>query len=193
MAVVHIDDLHTPEMIDSELAFCIGDLKPMVTLAGFMRLCRCHSPYIFGGDLSPRDVTDATYYVDNWCGLHGDEFDHALRCEMAAISRAFEIIVQDAKAVNISVKPYGPEWLADFMTAVADAMPTMTPNIMLHKTPMVLLVHLAAASHRKNGGRTRRPISDDAFRKLFAGSTPSEDTPAKESTGPGSTTETTEG
>lgn len=159
MTVVTVDDIHTPEMIADETLFCIGDHKPMVTLAGFMRLCQGKSPYVFGGVVSDQDIVDAAHCVDNWCGLHGAELDDALRKELAAVSRAFEIIQTDEKSV---IPPFGPEWLTNFMAAVADAMPSLTPNMMLHKTPMVLLVHLAAASHRKNGGTTRRPDNAEA-------------------------------
>lgn len=168
MTVVSVDDIHTPEMIAEELLICIGDHKPMVTLAGFMRLCSRNSPYVFGGVVSDQDVVDATYSVDNWFGLQGTEFDNALRMELAAVNRAFEIIQADEGDGRKSViPPFGPEWMTDLMAAAADAMPTLTPNMMLHKTPMVLLVHLAAAAHRKNGGVTRRPDNAEAVFKAL--------------------------
>ncbi len=168
MTVISVEDIHTPEMIADETMVCIGDYRPMVTLAGFMRLCVKKSPYVFGGAVSDQDIADAASVVDNWSGLQGEAFDNALRLELAAVSRAFEIIHPDAEGRSKSViPPFGPEWMADLMTAVADAMPSLTPNMMLHKTSMVLLVHLAAASHRKNGGVTSRPDNAEAVFKAL--------------------------
>ena len=167
MAFTHVKDLHSPEMIADELVFCI-DIKPMITLAGFMRLTLMKSPYVKGGEITEDDRNRALEAVRNPDKLEGCKFDAALCGELAAISRVFDIIIRDPKAKSASqIESFGPEWLADFMTSVADAMPSMTPDVMLHKTSMVMLAHLAAASHRKNGGVTRRPIDmDDAYRQL---------------------------
>ncbi len=168
MALTHVKDLHSPDMIANELAYCIACIKPMVTLDAFMQLCLEKSPYVTGGKITVADRNYALDVVRNPDKLRGRKFDAALCGELAAISRVFEIIVKDPKAKTASkIKSFGPEWLADFMASVADAMPSMTPDAMLHKTSMVMLVHLAAASHRKNGGATCRPIDmDDAYRQL---------------------------
>ena len=168
MTVYHVDDVHTPEMIDDELLICIGDHKPMVTLAGFMRLCSRKSPFVFGGVVSDQEVAKATYDVDNWCGLQGKEFENALRVELDAISRAFEIIVPEKQAGPASqIPPYGPEWMTNLMAAASDAIPSLTVPVMLYKMSMVMLVHLVAASHRKNGGKTKRPTNAEAAFRLL--------------------------
>lgn len=160
MTEIFIEDVHTPEMIADETLFCIGDHKPMVTLAGFMRLCIGKSPYVFGGSATLDDVNAASVALGS---PDNAAFDDDLRTELAAVSRAFEIIETDMAAGPKSViPPFGPEWMVDFMAAVADVMPSLTPNMMLHKTPMVFLAHLAAASHRKNGGITKRPTNAEA-------------------------------
>lgn len=160
MTEVIVEDIHTPEMVADETLFCIGDRLSMVTLAGFMRLCVIKSPYVFGGDVTLDDVNAACKALGS---PDNAAFDDDLRTELAAVNRAFEIIETDKRNDQKSViPPFGPEWLADFMTAVADAMPSITPRKMLKETPMVLLVHLAAASHRKNGGVTRRPTNTEA-------------------------------
>ena len=160
MTEVFVEDIHTPEMVADETLFCIGDRLSMVTLAGFMRLCVIKSPYVFGGDVTLDDVNAACKALGSPVNA---AFDDDLRTELAAVNRAFEIIETDKRNGQKSViPPFGPEWLADFMAAVADAMPSITPKKMLKETPMVLLVHLAAASHRKNGGVTRRPTNTEA-------------------------------
>ncbi len=168
MAFTKVKDLHTPDMIANELAYCIGEIKPMITLAAFMKLCLIKSPYIAGGKITVVDRNYALDVIRNPDKLRGRKFDAAICGELAAISRVFEIIVKDSQAKTTSeIDSFGPEWLADFMGSVADAMPSMQPDTMLHKTAMVTLVHLAAASHRKNGGVTRRPIDmNDAYRQL---------------------------
>ena len=177
MTEVIIEDVHTKDMIESELMYCIGDKGSMLTLARFMHLCRKKSPYIHGGVVSDKDRVVAKI-ITNQMTLADSSFDAMITDELAAVSRAFEIVETEKNTGQKSIiPPYGPEWLADFMTAVADAMPSLTPDAMLHKTPMVLLIHLAAASHRKNGGVTKRPENvEEAYRKLMELSDQSEQT-----------------
>lgn len=168
MTEVIIEDVHTKTQIKSELMYCIGDNDSMLTLARFMRLCHMHSPYIFGGVVSDQNrmvAKIATGQKD----LDDRLFDVEFADELAAVNRAFEIIETDKGSGRQSIIPlYGPEWLTDFMAAVADAIPSLTPDVMLHKMPMVLLIHLAAASHRKNGGVTKRPANvEEAYKKLI--------------------------
>lgn len=168
MTEVIIEDVHTKTQIQSELMYCIGDNGSMLTLARFMRLCYNHSPYIYGGVVSEKDRIIAKIAV-NQKKLDDGSFDVEITDELAAVSRAFEIVETEKGTGQKSIiPPYGPEWLTDFMAAVADAMPSLTPDVMLHKTPMVLLVHLGAASHRKNGGVTKRPANvEEAYKKLI--------------------------
>ena len=168
MTVFHVDDVHTPEMIDHELMLCISDMKPMVTLANFLDLCQARSPFVFGGEITDEDRQFAFCVVNNPFNLKGGKFDAALRMELAAISRAFEIIVPEKQAGPASqIPPYGPEWMTNLMAAAADAIPSLTVPVMLRKMSMVMLVHLVAASHRKNGGRTKRPTNAEAAFKLL--------------------------
>ena len=51
----------------------------------------------------------------------------------------------------------GPEWLADLYTAVSRAAPGIPWREFLDM-PLAAATHLAAASHRANGGKTERPM-----------------------------------
>lgn len=177
MTEVIVKDVHTQDMINDELMYCIGDNDSMLTLARFMRLCYKQSPYIYGGVVSDKDRVTAKI-TTNQMTLADSLFDEKITDELAAVNRAFEIVITEKDTGQKSIiPPYGPEWLADFMTAVADAMPSLTPDVMLRKTPMVLLIHLAAASHRKNGGVTKRPENvEEAYQKLMELSNQSEQT-----------------
>ncbi len=155
--VLHIDDLHTPEMVDDEIAICLSEGSPL-TLADFMLLRNIRSPYVFGGVPTEEDIRKAADILD----IPESEADRFLRRQIAACNRAFDIIQSMPEASFQSSMPQlGPEWMTDLMTSAATACPALTPDVMLHGTPLVLLIHLAAAAHRKNGGTTRRP-SDDA-------------------------------
>ena len=151
-------------MVDDEIDICLsgGD---RFTLADFMRLRNIHSPYIFGGSVTLKDIEAAAAELD----METDGVDAFLRRQMAACNRAFEIIQaphQQAK-FHSETPVLGPEWMTDIMAAAASACPALTPDDMLHATPLVLLIHLAGAAHRRNGGITRRPSDDAAAIRLL--------------------------
>ena len=160
-----IQSRHTDEMVADETRFCIGDFLPMVTLGGFLRLCLMKSPYVFGGDVTLDDVNAACRALGS---RDNANFDADLRMEMDAIWRAFEIIVPSQHAaVTSQIPEYGPEWMADIMAAAADAVPSLTVRDMLDRLPMITLIHLVAAAHRKNGGTTRRPDDQAAVAEIL--------------------------
>ncbi len=81
--------------------------------------------------------------------------------EIETALRALETIVPDANAgqklTEDDTDTIGPEWLADLYAVVSRAAPGIPWREFLDM-PLAAATHLAAASHRANGGRTERPM-----------------------------------
>ncbi len=114
------------------------------------------------------EPTSSAWKAADILDIPESEADRFLRRQIAACNCAFEIIqTTPADSFQSSMPQLGPEWMADLMASAANACPALTPDAMLHGTPLVLLIHLAAAAHRKNGGTTRRPSDDAAAVRLL--------------------------
>lgn len=158
---IDIPPLHTREMIDDETAICLGEMKRKfnLTLSLFLKMVARRPQFGMDGVLTDEDIAFAAGKEDP-----GYVAPLLIR-QIAAVWRAFEIIrpSRHEGAERSEIPEYGPEWLADILAAAADAVPSLGVREMLDDLPMVLLVHLVAAAHRKNGGITRRPDDSEAI------------------------------
>lgn len=81
--------------------------------------------------------------------------------EIETALRALETIVPAANAgqklTEDNTDTIGPEWLADLYAVVSRAAPGIPWREFLDM-PLAAATHLAAASHRANGGKTERPM-----------------------------------
>lgn len=156
MTSIHVDDLHTPEMVADEIRICLS-ADSSLTLGEFMSLRLVHSPYVYGGQVGEDDIRQAASLVR----LSGnDGVDSALRRELEAVNRVLEILPASGPGETQDAPALGPEWMCDLMAAAAVAAPSLTPSAMLWDTPLVLLLHLVAAACRRNSVPTRRPMDD---------------------------------
>ncbi len=158
MTAIHVDSLHTPEMVADEIRICLSNRS--LTLGEFMSLRLVHSPYVYGGTVAEDDVRQAASLVRLSCDRDG--VDSALRQEMEAVNRVLEILPAPDPGETQDAPALGPEWMCDLMAAAAVAVPSLTPSAMLWDVPLVLLLHLVAAACRRNSVSTRRPMDDAA-------------------------------
>lgn len=162
MTRIIVEDAFTPEQLALETMLVTGRRKHTVTLAGFVSLIGVNSPYITGKEILEVDRRQAitTLGIPDSMKKMGDEIlDDFIRSELEAVFRAFGIIVSAPQSTGqkSDMPPFGPEWITNIMAAAADALPSLTADDILNRLPLVLIAHLAAASHRRNGGVTRRP------------------------------------
>ena len=179
---------HTPEMVEDELRDFLAEFAPShhcrPTLGQLMRLRLAHSPFIFGGKVTPQALADAKEILgfDEYDPPNDDDPTDAeaiaeITSAIRTALRPLEII-QPSHEKRISARPsskfdtWGPEWLADIMASVANAVPGVTPVTILWKMPACQAFHLVAAAVRKNGGCTRRPEDNDAIRDALAALAP---------------------
>jgi hypothetical protein len=162
MTRIIVEDAFTPEQLALETMLVTGRRKHTVTLAGFVSLIGVNSPYITGKEIFEVDrrLAITTLGIPKRMTDMGEEvLDDFIRSELEAVFRAFGIIVSAPQSTGqkSDMPPFGPEWITNIMAAAADALPSLTADDILNKLPLVLIAHLAAASHRRNGGVTRRP------------------------------------
>lgn len=154
---LHSDDdlaIELDALLDSRLA----DRAYNLSLAQYMGLVRLRSPLIFGGAMTRkawRRTREALYLSS-----HSDIEPDMVRAGVDAITRVFEIIQPDptAPAPKSHIPVHSPEWVADLIAAGLSA------GLDYHQCVygnMVTLLHIIAAVHRRNGGRTARPDNQD--------------------------------
>lgn len=157
--IFDIPSAHTKQMIDDEVAVCLGGLKKSckLTLSLFMKMVANRPELGMDGILTDDDIA----FVGSVFRMERklDTVREMLTRQMDATWRAFEIIVQakHSSGETSEIPPFGPEWMTDILAGAAEAIPSLSVREMLDELPMALLIHLVAAAHRKNGGITRRP------------------------------------
>ena len=151
---IHVESLHTPEMIRAELSAML-ERRPAVTPRRLARLWLADSPFVLGGAVTERALSAARRVL-------GRELPAAAIEEAVSTAlRALETIVPEPdtsrKLTRDDGDSIGPEWLADLYAAVSRAAPGIPWREFLDM-PLAAATHLAAAAHRANGGRTERPV-----------------------------------
>ena len=151
---IHVESLHTPEMIRAELSAML-ERRPAITPRRLARLWLANSPFVLGGPVTERALSAAR-------GILGRELPAAAIEEAVSTAlRALETIVPEPgasqKLTRDADDSIGPEWLADLYAAVSRAAPGIPWREFLDM-PLAAASHLAAAAHRANGGRTERPV-----------------------------------
>ena len=164
MSRIVVPDAVTSEDLALETMLVTGRRKHTVTLAGFVSLIDINSPYITEKEIFEvdRKLAITTLGIPDSLKKMGDGvLDEFIRSELKAVFRAFGIIVSAPQSTGqkSDMPPFGPEWITNIMAAAADALPSLTADDILNKLPLVLIAHLAAASHRRNGGITKRPTN----------------------------------
>ena len=153
--------LHSTEQVEAELRIALSS-KPRLTMGRLLPLHLARSPFIEGGELTPETLAEAMAIMGQ---TEPKGFCNALSDELAAAWRVQEIFPSDGEKSKSKYDAYSPEWMCDFMTLAATALPSLTYHQALWEIPLVALLHLGAAAQRKNGGATRRP-DNEVFRML---------------------------
>ena len=162
--IFDIPSAHTKQMIDDEVAVCLGGLKKSckLTLSLFMKMVARRPELGMDGILTDDDIAFAGSIFRMERKL--DTVRETLTRQMDATWRAFEIIQsRNGTGETSEIPPFGPEWMTDILAGAAEAVPSLSVREMLDELPMALLIHLVAAAHRKNGGITRRPDDQAAI------------------------------
>lgn len=159
-----IRSIHTDEDLAVELNALLDPLSHLsddgaiyqLSLIQYMRLVQLKSPLLFGGVLSRK----AWRRTRERLGLHSDVTPDKVRAAVDAITRVFEIIQPDptAPAPRSIIPVHSPEWVADLIAAGMAAGLDYGDCVY---GAMVRLLHIVAAVHRRNGGRTARPDNQD--------------------------------
>jgi len=166
-AVIHVDDVHTPEQIAEEVRQCLGASHPFC-LGHVMALSLSKSPYIEGGRVSDSDIALARSIVGLPEKTPLQEVHAIITQAMAAAWRGLEIIQPRPQKGPASQMPkMGPEWMADIMAGAAEALPSLTYRQLLWEVPLAMTTHLIAAACRKNGSITKRPDNILAALKML--------------------------
>jgi len=157
-------ELHTPAMIDAETRSMLCSSGIVLTAGHVMALALARSPYVLGGTPTEDHIRQAMAIV-GITDMSLPAASNAICSEIQTAFRVFEIIPSSMPGDRKDT--IGPEWFADIFAACARAMPALTWEAFLHRIPMVVVAHLAAAAHRAAGGRTQRPENfDSAFKVL---------------------------
>ena len=150
--------MHSPEMQDAELREMLGGSLAggAITAGVLMALWLERSPYLVGGVPTP-DADAALLRLTRRSSI-----PEALAALDTAL-RPLGIIRQPSgRTLPRCYDGYGPEWLADLVSAAARALPSLTWADAMWRTPLCLLGHLAGAAVRAVGGRTERPLDTTA-------------------------------
>ena len=149
--------------MEAELRICL-DSGAKLTLGRLLQLKLKQSPFLDGGRLTPEALAEAISIMGG--GEAVDVCSH-LTEQIAAAWRVMEIYPPDGEKSKSRYDAYSPEWMCDLIALAAEALPSLTYHQALWEIPLVALLHLGAAAHRKNGGATRRPDNDnEVFRML---------------------------
>ena len=154
--------------IPAEVRECLGLGECRLTLGGYMRLVAARSPYIYGGQVADADLEFAArcLSVDPSCEDPHAEIVRALDLALGA----FGMVVAPQRPERTVAAPdaaFGPEWLADLVSEAMHAAPGLTWREAMDEIPLLMVVHLALADYRRNGGRTER-VNEDAEAKAVA-------------------------
>lgn len=154
--VIHADGPDIP----AEVRECLGLGDCRLTLGAYMRLVAARSPYVFGGTVGDNDLQ----YAARICSVDPSAED-AHEVIVQALDRAlgaFSMIVapQRPQRDTPTDTAFGPEWLADLISEAMHAAPGLTWREAMDEIPLLMVVHLALADYRRNGGRTERANPD---------------------------------
>ena len=129
-----------------------------LTLRGFMRLAMAGHPFMLGGYLTPENI----YMAEQACGVQYPAIEAGLK----GFFQVLECLVPEKGAKRPRVEPFIPEWCADILATVASVFPALKPGEIL-QLPLVAVGHYILASHRKNGGTTRRPMDNSSVKEAL--------------------------
>lgn len=153
---IEVKPLHSERMIRAEAAAMLNDADIAITPGQLMRLWLDDSPFITGkvSDLTAEALASAREILNE----DDAEPDEILEAIATAI-RPFAIIESspDGKR-HADYAGFCPEWLADLYASVNE-YGSISWDYFLWKLPMAAAAHLLAASHRRNGGTTARPMN----------------------------------
>ncbi len=152
---VEIKPLHSDRMIRAEAAAMLGDADIAITPGQLMQLWLNDSPFITGkiSDITAESLASAREILDE-----EDAAPEEIIEAIATAIRPFAIIESSPNGSrHADYSGFCPEWLADLYASINEygAIPW---DYFLWKLPMAAAAHLLAASHRRNGGTTARPM-----------------------------------
>lgn len=170
---IEVPSKHTPEMVRHEMDSMLGYSEIRLCVGHVVLLAEAKSPYIYGGGITELDLELARKII-KVPGMNDAKFHAALQGELDSAFRPIELFddgdkTQQEKDELHKIQPFSPEWLADLVRSVCQAVPSVTLHEVIWAMPMVMAMHLYVAECRANGAKTMRPPDyAEAMRRFYA-------------------------